>query len=672
VHSQGRAVLSPLPEVPALDLKALQAECSLGALSSSHCYETFTALGFHYGPGHQGIEKVYIGQDQVLAKLVMPASVFGTDKEFVLHPSMLDSALQASIGLMIGSGEHRPLLPFALQELEVLGRCTPGMWAYIRHSEGSKSVDRVQKLDIDLSDENGKICVRMKGFSSRLLEGEIGFTDSHPSTGTLIFEPCWKEQTVAGIQAGQDAVFGYAQHLVILCELSGISSESIATRISGFANQFRCLTLQSKATEIDKRFQEYTSQVFEEVQKILTGKPKGKVLLQIVMSTDGEQQMFSGLAGFLKTVQLENPKLIGQLIEVDPYHGAFPEDSSQITAQEIVKKLLENSQRPIDNRIRYQEGKRWVSGWKEIEVSPETVVVPWRDRGAYLITGGAGGLGLIFAKEIAQRTKATTIILTGRSQLSAAKQTQLKELEVLGARAIYKQVDVADKKAVEDLIQSIRQDFGSLNGIIHAAGVIHDNFIIKKTKEELFEVLAPKVSGAVNLDEATKELALDFFILFSGVGGALGNIGQADYTAANAFMDAYAGYRNSLAASKQRQGLTLAINWPLWKEGGMRIDAETAKMIGGNTGMTVMPTLSGIQALYQGVASGRGQVMILEGHKAKLRNLVASNAKNEQQFNSGVERESTPGSDDGLVRNAVADIIEGKLSEKEFLDFITV
>jgi polyketide synthase PksN len=88
-------------------------------------------------------------------------------------------------------------------------------------------------------------------------------------------------------------------------------------------------------------------------------------------------------------------------------------------------------------------------------------------------------------------------------------------------------------------------------------------------------VLAPKVAGLINLDNASRDMALDFFILFSSTSAVFGNPGQADYSAANAFMDVYARYRNSLRSSRQRTGITLSINWPLWKDGGMHVDAET-------------------------------------------------------------------------------------------------
>ena len=201
------------------------------------------------------------------------------------------------------------------------------------------------------------------------------------------------------------------------------------------------------------------------------------------------------------------------------------------------------------------------------------------------------GLGLVFTKEIVKQVKDTTLILTGRSELNDEKQKQLKELEASGNIKIdYRQVDVTEKQAVIDLIKAIRNDYGNLDGIVHGAGVIRDNFIINKTIEELRDVLAPKVMGIVNLDQASQDLPLDFFVLFSSIAGALGNPGQADYACANAFMDEYANYRNTFVESKQRYGKTLSVNWPLWKDGGMHIDEAFEKMMMQATGMVPMGT----------------------------------------------------------------------------------
>jgi polyketide synthase PksN len=133
------------------------------------------------------------------------------------------------------------------------------------------------------------------------------------------------------------------------------------------------------------------------------------------------------------------------------------------------------------------------------------------------------------------------------------------------------------------------------------------------------QVLAPKVSGTVNLDRASRELALDFFILFSSVAAVLGNHGQVDYSAANAFMDVYAEYRNGLVKTGSRSGRTISMNWPLWEEGGMYVDEETRKLMLRNIGMDAMKTPTGIVALYRALYSGCSQMVVVEGDIQRIR-----------------------------------------------------
>jgi acyl transferase domain-containing protein/thioesterase domain-containing protein len=623
IYNQGTAVLTAFTKVPTLDLKDLQSQCTGKVFSGTDVYEAFQGSGIDYDSRQQGIEMIYVGQDQLLVKLSTFVATPDTQGQFVLHPG-LASALQASIGFIDGLGEFKPSLPMELQELEIFDKGNSPMWilAQIRDSNqaGDKTHGSMQaggygpalKLDIDICDEQGTILARMKGYSSRILKGKAVLEPEKPliALRTLMLQADWKEQTVTSeAKAPTDM-----QHLVILCEMDGVeASTQIRENIENGMHGVQCLILQSKQKSIAKRFQTYVTLVFDQIQNVFKNQLAGRVLVQIVIPNQGEAQLCSGLSGLLKTARLENPKFIGQLIEVDP-----DEDPKEIPA-----KLEENRRSPDNTEIRYRGGKRWVSGWGELitaEGPPieEVKSIPWKDGGIYLITGGAGGLGFIFASEITRKAKNATIILAGRSPLGGSKQTQIKELEALGARIIYKQVDVVDKKSIDSLIQSIKNDFGGLHGIIHGAGVIRDNYIVKKTREEILEVLAPKVTGLVNLDTASKELNLDFFVLFSSIAGSIGGLGQADYSAANAFMDAYAGYRNALVASNQRQGKTLSINWPLWKEGGMRVDEATEKLMTQNSGLVPMATQTGIRTLYLGITSGKDQIMVLEGDLRQL------------------------------------------------------
>ena len=303
VYSRGSGAITSVSEAPIVELSAWQGKNGQ-ILDSSQLYRMYQETGREYGPGHRGVETVYKGQGWILAKLVLPSSVRDTKDQYVLHPSIMDSAFQALIGFQNegqgrGDGQgSKPFLPFALEELEIYSGCTAVMWALIR--EKSKTGDRLPKYDIDICEETGKVCVRMKGYASRVLEGELVAAGAVTTRGTLMLAPIWKEETVTQGEAAD-----YGRRLVIIGELNEADPEAIQAQIPGA----RCVSLQSKQKGIDKRFQAYAGQVFEVVQSIIRDKPKAKVLIQIMVSSQREGRMLAGLTGLLKTAQHGEPQI---------------------------------------------------------------------------------------------------------------------------------------------------------------------------------------------------------------------------------------------------------------------------------------------------------------------------------------------------------------------------
>jgi NADP-dependent 3-hydroxy acid dehydrogenase YdfG len=429
-----------------------------------------------------------------------------------------------------------------------------------------------------------------------------------------MLEPHWQERGI-----GEDAVAPtYTQHLAILCDLGleqrasqNGADEEPTTAVGTHTDGVRYLHLNAAGENIEQRFHTYAARVFEEIRRILEGKPRGKVLIQLLVFNRGEGRLSVGLAGLLKTASLENPNLVSQVIELD----GQTDDPTRI--------LQANARCPSDQAISYRDGKRLVASWREVETVPapgRPSEIPWRDGGVYLITGGAGGLGLIFAEEIVQRVRNVTVVLAGRSEPDERTQLLMDLLTAMGSSGThveYRRLDVARREAVERLVRDLTDAFGGLHGVIHSAGVTRDNFILKKVPQELVEVLAPKVAGCVHLDRACQDL--DFFVLFSSLSGVAGNPGQADYAAANAFMDAFAHYRNTLVHENRRRGRTLSIDWPLWREGGMRVDPGLEKLLQERTGLVPMATATGLAAFYRGLALDADQVVILQGDPAQLR-----------------------------------------------------
>src|SRR5262249_41174980 len=156
--------------------------------------------------------------------------------------------------------------------------------------------------------------------------------------------------------------------------------------------------------------------------------------------------------------------------------------------------------------------------------------------------------------EIARQVEAATVILVSRSVLPQELRTHLEQGVRPSLHIDYQQVDVSDGPAVHALIQRVLAQSGHLDGIIHAAGTLRDSLLLNKTPEEVQAVLAPKVIGVENLDEASSQIPLDFFILCSSLSAVMGNIGQTDYSAANAYLDAFAHARAAQVRVGERHG----------------------------------------------------------------------------------------------------------------------
>ena len=192
----------------------------------------------------------------------------------------------------------------------------------------------------------------------------------------------------------------------------------------------------------------------------------------------------------------------------------------------------------------------------------EAPALPIRADASYLVTGGAGALGLHTAEWLHARG-ARHLVLMGRSPLSSAARERVARLEREGSVVRIVHGDVARAEDVTRALGEIETALPRLRGIVHAAGIVEDAMVPGQTRAGLAAVMAAKVAGAWNLHRATAPLELDFFVLYSSMAGVLGSAGQANYAAANAFLDA-------LAAHRRAQGRrALAIQWGPWSEGGM-------------------------------------------------------------------------------------------------------
>jgi polyketide synthase PksM len=208
VYSRGEVLLRSWTEPPRLDVPDLLSRCDRVSFGPADCYALYSDLGIEYGPAHRGIERIHVGDEELLAKLKLPSTSSGGNDTYILHPGMLDSALQPAIYAGVTDGSLlRPSLPFALDEVEIFGPSMPEMWAYTRLSAGNGPGGKVRKLDIDICDEDGKVCARLRGLSSRELTTVASKArsfavsarkDSKEGVGTFLLTPVWDSLAVDG------------------------------------------------------------------------------------------------------------------------------------------------------------------------------------------------------------------------------------------------------------------------------------------------------------------------------------------------------------------------------------------------------------------------------------------------------------------------------------------
>ncbi|MGI2908927.1 SDR family oxidoreductase [Tolypothrix sp. VBCCA 56010] len=289
--------------------------------------------------------------------------------------------------------------------------------------------------------------------------------------------------------------------------------------------------------------------------------------------------------GPCKVIPQEYPNLTCCCIDVViPY--------SETPTQQLVDNLLtEFTVQTSENIVAYRGHHRWVQTFEKIHLDDNIAgKTRLKQEGVYLITGGLGGIGLVLAEYLAKTVQAK-LILIGRKELPERSQwsqwlathdsqdavsrklQKVLALEELGAQVQLKSADVANPEQMQAVIAQALKQFGQINGVIHAAGIAGGGVVQLKTLDTATSVLAPKVNGTLVLEEALKNINLDFFVLCSSISSILGDFGQVDYCAANAFLDVYA-QRHATTGQ-----FTVSINWDAWQEVGMAVETAVPDQI---------------------------------------------------------------------------------------------
>ena len=324
----------------------------------------------------------------------------------------------------------------------------------------------------------------------------------------------------------------------------------------------------------------------------------------------------SSILGLAKTISYEIPLLDCHVIENDLYNA---EQNSFLYVKEILKGTT-------GKHILLRKGERYEIRYSEVEkLENNNLSQRIKTGGVYVVLGGLGGIAIEIASFLAENQSDISLVLISKngvpaeaqwdSYIADTKNNDNKRKALSALKNIKKKIrhlqivkaDVTDINEMTGIVNEIRLKHGRINGVIHAAGLISDSFIVNKDIDTFTRVIDTKAKGAVIIDELTAKDDLDFFIMFSSIASIDGNIGQADYAAANSFLDSF-----SYLRSMKRKGKTLAINWGLWAKVGMGNNPVTIQNAI-NAKVRFIEPNEGVKAFFDAFSLENGQVIIYKG-----------------------------------------------------------
>jgi bacillaene biosynthesis, polyketide synthase / nonribosomal peptide synthetase PksN/BaeN len=581
-----------------IDVAALRDACAR-SVDGDACYARFAALGFAYGTTYRTLSRLSVGGSghDVFAIADVQASAPQEDDAFVLRSGIVDAMLQSRLGFdrsVMGVGDEQPAsMPFAIENLRIYDRTPERGVVWTRAAAGTSDDSGLPALDIDITDDAGNVCVAVRGFVSRHVPIE--------TATTLLARPVWLD---GPLQPRPEAT---ERRLVVLCG-SNTRTPAVGKAIAESTPDLRQLIIDTDCEAIGAFYRATAAELFIELKSLAAASSDRDVLVQLAICGDEHETVIEGLSGLLESAHLEHPHIIGQTVRFE----------GDVSPDDIATMLTADASAFCDQLRHGSNGSARYLGWEEFEGTSDDGSTPWRKGAVYLITGGFGGLGLIFAEDIARRAPGATVVLTGRSAADAAARERIALIEGLGARVVQRSLDVTDASAVSRLVAQISEEFGPISGVLHAAGVLRDGLMAHKAVRDFETVLPPKVDGTLNLDAATANQPLELFVLFASTSGVFGGVGQTDYAAANGFLDAFTEHRNRLKANGSRSGRTITIDWPLWADGGMRVDAS-AERLRRARGLSPLTTTAGLAVFDAAVASDVDRILVMSGDPTRLR-----------------------------------------------------
>jgi len=643
-HMVGMVRKKSVPEAsPSAGLGEIRKRCS-AVIPVDRYYTTLHALGLEYGPSFRGIEMLQRGSGEALARVRLPENL-STDDAAALHPALLDACLHVYPALVEAYGDlkqppkelRRTYLPIGVERFRSAGPAAREVWVHAVRQAGAAGGDTLT-IDIAIYRDDGSFAASIAGLSLKPLSPQ----ELNPASGAAkvgwLYQMQWEERpTLPEALPTPRESSGW----ILLADRGGVGS-ALARVLTQRGDRCRVIYLDqldasrcwNDVDDLVERFRSAlvefadasapplrgvidlwpldvetagTLEQLEVAQKIAVGGAAFliKALVEApgpaeaapriwlvtrkaisVRTEDGATEPARATVwGLGRSASVEYPQFWGGLLDL----GAAPDGSPSSDAAALLREVLNGDG---EDQVALRSGRRFAARLVRAPL-PEATKAGFDPEGIYLLTGGLGALGIKVAEWLAGRHGVKHIVLLSRrGETDAMAEPARRSLEGLGADVTILTADITNENDVRRAIGQLRKSSRAIKGVFHCAGLLDDGILLQMDWRKFHRVMAPKVEGAWLLHELTRDIALDHFVLFSSVLSIMGSAGQANYAAANAFLDA-------LAARRRSEGLpALVLNWGPWDESGLATaSGDKGRVIWRARGTEYIDAETGLQAL---------------------------------------------------------------------------
>ncbi|NOX92556.1 MAG: SDR family NAD(P)-dependent oxidoreductase, partial [Gammaproteobacteria bacterium] len=582
------------------------------------CYETLHHHAYHYGPGFQGIQSLWISKTELLAEIELPEHLAADNETYYFHPSLFDACLQTVIFseiLRLTEGQELiSRLPVAIKEIGISANAPRRFWC---HTVISQRDDEKMTADITLYDEKQQAFGRINGFIAKTVDSVASGMTSR-TIDQWLYHPDWQNKTIE-----EEDKVDLADCYLILADDKG-TGLALAQSLRQQGAHVCLATAHGKRSQpanIDDDLQSATinpSELADNVQLLqaLNARYKDFGIIHCIgldsidvdtvdqtsLNEYKERSIHSllmlakaiiqvNVGGKLWVITRNGLAIPQQTTTVDVLSASITGMSRVLAQQELVDvwgRLIDidhgNNIDAIvnelgtlcaDDEIAYRNNTRIASRLVAARDLQPPFPLRLNNNATYMVVGGFGAIGRLVCTMLVNRG-ARRLLITSRGSLPSRDHWQhmdpghhlyervqfVRSLEALGADVIVSDVDVCRERELTYFLETFaKQSYPDIRGVFFCAGIVKDAIVQNIDSRDFDDVYDTKSIGALALHRCVADYPLDHFVLFSSVAAQITTIGQTSYAAGNAFLDALCHHRH-------QQGLpALSINWGPWAIG---------------------------------------------------------------------------------------------------------